>query len=118
MFYRLARFFFRKDGSSASRAIVTVSLVQSFCLNFLLRVIIGVTDSDFISETPFRKFTNLALFLSFVVLALNYVRYHSRYSALSDRWRNAETPVQKRVRGTLVVAAIIFSFLIQFVIIS
>lgn len=114
MFYRMAVFFFRRDGSHAPRAVAFVSLSQAFLIFDFVLIIIHqfqvLRDSTLFKD-------NMALFgaaLNLIFLLLNYWRYRRGYSELSDRWRNVESSLQRKIRGGLVVLGVILPFLSMF----
>jgi hypothetical protein len=107
MFYRLAKFFYKRDGSLAPRAIAIVTLTQVLSIAIVLTLIVRLffdLDQTAIHAKDAGKIGGVA---GIVGLVLNYIRYRKGYSKLSDRWRNAETSEQRRLRGFLVFLGIL-----------
>lgn len=109
IYFRLAKFFFKKDGSFAPRAIAIVTLVQSLILWILIRFTFNIEDSSFIRE----YYKTIVVVFGVSVLVLNYRRYNNKYREYSVRWRGSETSTQRRIRDWLVVLGILISFIIS-----
>ena len=110
VFYRAAKFFYRRDGASASRAVITVSTVQFFIpsaiIVFVQRTLYGgraVTAKH--SKVEAMCFTGLLI----VVTVLNFFRYKDRYRVLRERWKG-EAGVQKTMKGIGVICLILASW--------
>ena len=112
MFYRMAVFFFKRDGSLAPRAVAFVSLSQTLLIISFLTIIIRQFYE--LHETAVYKgqVGKYGAALALILLVLNYWRYRRGYSKLSDRWSNNESLQQKRIRGVLVAFGVVLPFIL------
>lgn len=112
-FYRVAKFFFRKDGTFAPRAVSIVTTVQGMLAGELavaiMRVVLGFDETARMAKDVSK--TAGVVFLA--LLVLNYARYSNKYYKIADRWIGKEDPNHYRTRGILVVAGIVLPFVIM-----
>ena len=109
IFYRVAKFYYRRDGRLASTALISVTTTQvmpaSAFIIFIQKCLYGreITAS----------YSKLGAYLFVVVLLLamflNHLRYKDKYFRLRERWEH-ETKAQQRIRGVAVVIAIVMSW--------
>jgi hypothetical protein len=112
IFYRIAKFFYRGDGSAAIRAVAILSLVQILLVVdfFLLIRILSLQQSDVQGYAKFgRLFGGI---IALVIVTLNTFHFRGKYWRLADRWRQAEeeNPNLHGLRGWLVILAVILPF--------
>lgn len=106
MYYRIGKFYYKRDGRSVMGALVIVSLTQMALAGGISILILRFFFSgDQIASSPV-KGREIGIVIGLIVLILNYFRYKGSYWKLSDRWREKETPAQQRIRGWLVVLSI------------
>lgn len=113
IFYRVAMYFFKRDGTHAPRAIVIVSLIQCLYLSSLIVTISRLIYSTQVTSQYSKLGGQLAGAIIVILVLLNYWRYKRWYSKFNSRWRNSETPTQKKVRGYLVFLGILFPMIIM-----
>lgn len=106
VYYRLAKFFFKKDGTLAARAIMILSLTQLLIVGDITAIIIRFFYN--INET--KNYTALAGQLGgaliTILIVVNFLRYRKSYLKFSKKWGDEEIN-KKIVRGYLVILMII-----------
>ena len=110
VFYRTARFFYRRDGRGAIRALISVSTVQGMVPSALLVLL----QRHFYTRqqlAPYAK-AEAGFFCACLVglLVRNYAVYPRRYQGLRTRW-NDESALRNTLGGMGVIAAIVVSWL-------
>ena len=109
IFYRVAKAYFKRDGSSAITALISVSTVQCMLPSAFLLLL----QKSFYSRESTHTYAKYeALF--FVVcllfaLFLNHIKYKKMYFQLRDRWAG-ESNSDRVFRGIGVVLTIMFSW--------
>jgi uncharacterized membrane protein len=106
MFYRLAKFYYRWDRSSAITAIIGLSFVQACALGcgemFLIRSAYSRSET-----APHSKAYEAVGVVTLVALILlNGWRYHNRYVPLRERWQG-EAPVLRVLKGSGVLLLLV-----------
>lgn len=103
VFYKVAKFFYKRDGIEAARAQAIVTILQSFILidvfGFILQTVVGLERlSEYVKYS-----TYIAAALTSVLFIFNHYRYKNKYWRFADKWRNKETTQQKisRICGVL-----------------
>lgn len=113
VFFRVAKFFYRKDGVDAFRAVCIISVIQGLIFGALLfsvlRLVYKMNEISKYKEIS-GKF---GIALCVILLLFNYFRYKSKYWSFVERWKN-ETFQQSKVRGFLVLGIIFFSIFLVF----
>jgi len=114
IFYRIAKFFYKRDGSTAIRAIGILSLIQLMLIVdfFLLIRVLFLHQADVQGFVKYGR--TIGGVLAIVIVALNFFYFRDKYWRLSDRWRQkeADEPALYRTRGWLVVLAIILPWVL------
>ena len=109
LFYRLAKFFYRRDGAFASRAVITVSTVQfmlpSAIMLFIQKSLYGRDTTSKYSKVEAICFTSVLVF----VVGLNFFKYRDKYRVFREKWKD-ETGSQKRIRGVGIVFLVLASW--------
>jgi hypothetical protein len=108
IFYRIAKFFYRRDGIDAFRAIAIVALMQTL---FLAEIATLILRSMFSKEEIAKyalpiKSSYLGMVVVILFLSLNFFKYRKTYWKFSEKWKDKETPMQHEVRGYLVLLSI------------
>ena len=114
MFYRIAKFYYKKDGVDAICTLFIVSVIQGLLFGAIvfsvLRALYGLLETA--------KYTQLAgkigIVVGILLLVFNFLRYKGKYWRFAERWKDTKTEKQRRIRGILVVVAILFPFLLLF----
>lgn len=113
IFFRVAKFFYKKDGVDAFRAVCIVSVVQILLLGAsffsILRLIYNLSEIS--KFTHFSGKVGGAFY--FLFLIFNYYRYKVKYWKFSKKWNN-ETLQQKKLRGIMVFGVIFLSLFLVF----
>lgn len=111
MYIRMAKYFFKADGSSANRALILLSAFQGLIIIDLISafVIFFFTREDTSGYTNIGKI--LAVAICIIIFYLNMLRYKDKYLHLRDKWVNEEKKV-KQLRGVLIVLALIAPWLV------
>ena len=113
-FYRVAKFFYRKDGIEATRAIATVTFIQGALLSAflvgLLRLFYDLSDIAKFSKIS----STIGLALTIIIAILNYLHYKGKYWKLANKWKDKETKRQKNFRGIFVIFMILVPFILFF----
>lgn len=114
IFYRVAKFYYKRDGSSAFRAVAVLSVMQGMLIVdlFLLIRVLFLHQSDVQDYVKYSRIIGIAL--AILLIALNYLHFKDKYWKLSDRWREKEkdNPTLRKTRGWLVIFAIALPFLL------
>jgi amino acid transporter len=107
IFYRVAKFFYKKDGIDAFTGLCTVGLIQGLTVGVLafsiLRSIYGLSETAKITKGS----GLIGVSIGVLFLIFNYLRYKGKYWRFAEKWTDNETQQQKEVRGLLVVMAIL-----------
>ena len=104
IFFRVAKYFFKKDGSNAQRAFAVVTIVQTLLIGelfFTLDRYLLVTKIS--GDTA--KFVGIVI--AGILLFLNHLRYQGKYFSYRVRWVENENLRAYIVKGFLVIAAIL-----------
>jgi hypothetical protein len=103
--------FYRFNGNNANRAMAILSLFQALLLGV---IVLGCVRTLY----PVSEISKYAKFwgkvgggFGLVLFAFNIFHYRNKYPLLEKRWGNKETLAQSRIRGFLVVLAILFPFI-------
>ncbi|AYZ10811.1 hypothetical protein EGY05_02120 [Chryseobacterium arthrosphaerae] len=109
-YYRVAKFYYKRDGADATTALISVSAVQGWIIiNILL----------FIKETLFNNEKLKYGWVVFLVVMIgilfyNKKKYKNKYLELRSKWINEEKN-NKIFNGILVILTIIFSWSLIFI---
>jgi hypothetical protein len=112
IFYRIAKHYYKRDGSTAFGAVAVLSLIQLMLItDFLLLIrVLFLHQSDVQDYVKYGR--TIGGTLAVIMMVVNYFYYKNKYWRLSDRWRQRETedPTLRKTRGWLVILAIILPF--------
>jgi hypothetical protein len=110
-YYRIAKFYFKRDGLEAFTSVLTISLIKGLYLMslfFLLKDFFFYNREGRIVGT----FEKAALLLVLLLLYLyNKKKYQEKYLFLRDKWTNEEK-YKKRINGFLVIFFILSPLLL------
>ena len=112
IYYRLNRFYLKRDNDSTFTAAMGVSMIQSMII-----LLIGMVFTRLLStRTKFLEFgTPLTIIFSILfilLLIINMNRYRDKYSLFANRWSN-EDIFTRQIRGLLVVVALLFPVILM-----
>ncbi|WP_285010107.1 hypothetical protein [Pedobacter faecalis] len=114
IFYRVAKFFYKKDGIDAFRAVCTVSMIQGLTFGAfvfsILRMIFGLSET----AKHVNSSGGVGIAIGVILLTLNYLRYKGKYWRFAERWKDSETEQQRKLRGALVILAIVLPVFLVF----
>lgn len=112
-YYRITKFYYKKDGSDATTALLTITLILSLFVISIEFIISGYFEI-------YRKISTLEIILILILMFVFYLilkkRYKNKYSSFREKWIK-ETNNNKRLNGFLVILFIL-SPLILIVIIA
>jgi hypothetical protein len=112
IFYRLAKFYYKRDGIEAPRAKGFLTLLQAL----IVLDILGIIFQSLISLKELSKYSKLGGFtgvaIAVVLMIFNDYYYKGKYWRFADRWRNKETTSQKIIRSFLVFLAFLVPILV------
>lgn len=109
IYFRVAKYFFKKDGTSAQRAIAIVTVVQIF----LIGTVLFALDRHLLKlgvSVDVAKY--IGVLIAGIILLLNHIRYKGKYFRYRERWLGREIPKGYKLKGYLVVIAIFIPFLL------
>lgn len=109
-YYRVAKFYYKRDGSDATTALISVSAVQAWIVINILLLIKEV----FFQDTKLTYGWIVFLGVMVVVLIYNKKKYKNKYSELRNRWIH-ENSKDKAINGLIIILTIIFSWLLIFI---
>lgn len=109
-YYRIAKFYYKRDGSDATTALISVAAVQGWIIvNILLFI------KEFFFETEKFKYSWIFFILIMVgIIFYNKKRYKDKYLQFREKWIN-EKKRQKAINGILVILTIIFAWSLIFI---
>jgi len=109
-YYRVAKFYYKRDGSDATTAIISVSSIQAW---LLINVFIFTKNLLFSSE-KFKYSWIFFVFIMVITLFYNYKRYNNKYLEFRNKWIN-ENLDKKRLNGFIIILTIIFAWSLLFI---
>lgn len=114
-YYRIAKFYFKRDGLSAFTALLTVSLIYAF---YLMAFFFLGKDLFFYTEKRSEVYLleKIVLFsILFLIFLYNKKRYKGKYFFFREKW-SKESDKQKQIKGVLVILFIVSPLLLLLVI--
>jgi hypothetical protein len=112
IFYRIAKFYYKRDGSRAFGAVAVVSVMQGVLFADIMIVVLNLFVENATRSEYVKYGRPIGYLLAFSLIAFNYWYFKDTYWKLSDRWREKETSAQRRMRGYLVVLSIFTPFIL------
>ncbi|TPG32647.1 hypothetical protein EAH81_25525 [Flavobacterium pectinovorum] len=114
-YYRIAKFYFKRDGLSAFTALLTVSLIYAF---FLMDFFFLGKDLFFYTEKGNQVYLLekiVLLSILFLIFLYNKKRYKGKYFLFREKW-SKESNKEKQIKGVLVILFIVSPLLLLLVI--
>ncbi|MGV2449779.1 hypothetical protein [Chryseobacterium sp.] len=109
-YYRVAKFYYKRDGSDATTALISISAVQGWLvINILLFI-----KELFFQDIKLKYGWIIFLAVMIGVLIYNKKKYKNKYSELRNRWIH-ENSKDKAINGLIIILTIIFSWLLIFI---
>lgn len=110
-YYRVAKFYYKRDGSSATTALISISAVQGW---IIINILIFIKEL-FFQDINVKKYGWIIFLIVMVsILIYNNIRYKNKYQELRNRWIN-ENRKDKTMNGLIIILTIIFSWLLIFI---
>jgi hypothetical protein len=106
IFYRLAKYFYKKDGSDAFTAVILVSLIELYLLAAIIAPIIYHFYTKEETASQAKLAGQLSAIPALLLLFLNYRRYKGKYTELKQQWIDKQTPLQRKALGILIGMAV------------
>jgi hypothetical protein len=110
IYYRIAKLMFKKDGKTASLALVLISLMQGFFFLLLITPIIRYYYLIQISSHP-KDYGWLAGILYTILIIMNYLSHHKNYEDYCLKW-DKEKGIKRILKGALVIIALFLPMII------
>lgn len=115
IYYRLNKFYYKWDGKNGSTSAIGLSMIQAMTIVSIFIMILRI----FFTKIQMQNFTQhiiwgcTLIFIFFVIL--NTIIYKNKYFHLDEYWKK-ETIQQKRIHGFLVILALVFPWVLFFLI--
>ncbi|MEI3790167.1 MULTISPECIES: hypothetical protein [unclassified Chryseobacterium] len=109
-YYRVAKFYYKRDGADATTALISVSAVQTW---IIINVLLFIKELFFQNE-KLKYGWIVFLFIMIGILIYNKRKYKNKYLELRNKWVN-EKKKEKTVNGLIIILAIIFSWCLIFI---
>ncbi|PZQ98231.1 MAG: hypothetical protein DI539_29580 [Flavobacterium psychrophilum] len=110
-YYRVAKFYFKRDGIGAITALISVTSVQVWVLINILLFVEGL----FYNEIEKFKYYKVIYFVIVIgVFLYNRNRYKNKYLDYRERWKNEDIKL-KRNRGVIIIITIILAWSLIFI---
>ncbi|WP_241310839.1 hypothetical protein [Chryseobacterium arthrosphaerae] len=109
-YYRVAKFYYKRDGADATTALISVSAVQGW---IIINILLFIKEILFNNEKL--KYGWVVFLVVMVgILFYNKKKYKNKYLELRSKWINEEKN-NKIFNGILVILTIIFSWSLIFI---
>ncbi|WP_312306295.1 hypothetical protein [Chryseobacterium sp.] len=109
-YYRVAKFYYKRDGADATTALISVSAVQGW---IIINILLFIKEILFNNEKL--KYGWVVFLVVMVgILFYNKKKYKNKYLELRSKWINEEKN-DKIFNGILVILTIIFSWSLIFI---
>jgi membrane protein YdbS with pleckstrin-like domain len=99
-YYRIAKFYFKRDGSEAVTALLTITLVHFLYLLSIVFFLIGIFEIGRRKTSTLEKTT--IVIVIFLIFLYNKRNYNGKYFNLREKWKN-ETKKMKIRNGILII---------------
>lgn len=112
-YYRVARFFFKRDGTNALSALLSVTSIQFWILVNLFLLLQSLLVEHHARKLFF--YEKAGLFILFIGLVYyNHAKYSKNYLKYRERWQD-ESKNQKVLNGIVVVMTFILAWGLIFI---
>ncbi|MGK6343058.1 hypothetical protein ACMGDK_12520 [Chryseobacterium sp. DT-3] len=109
-YYRVAKFYYKRDGADAATALISVSAVQTW---IIINVLLFIKELFFQNE-KLKYGWIVFLFIMIGILIYNKRKYKNKYLELRNKWVS-EKKKEKTVNGLIIILTIIFSWCLIFI---
>lgn len=114
IYYRINQFFFKRDGRTGTSSLMAVVVIQSGLFLSIYVSIMRVLHGQ--HEREIQEIDKWMPFIIVPVLVLyNYKKHHGKYNHYRFYWKN-ESRNTRVVKGSLVIASILFPWALFFLI--
>ena len=110
VFYRLAKFYYRWDRSSAITAIIGLSFVQNLYVGFKSMIIIKSYYSRIETSAYSKRYALIGSLLLIATIIANFIKYNKTYPAFRERWLD-ESRLKSLIKGVCVLFFILLPLL-------
>ncbi len=115
IFYRMAQFFFKRDGSLADRAIFGVSMIQSLIILTICLIITHFLFSTQYLHSHSKQGGLIAVCITLLFIIYNFRKYKGRYHIYREYWKD-ELHSQRVKKGYLVLFSLIMPWIMIFLV--
>jgi len=107
VYYRASKFFFKRDGSDADRAIWLITGMQAFMAFDLY-----LSFAYFVFEDRGKSHHQIVSIAWFLLLSITYLLNRSRYHGRYDEFQRAysESDLRRSINGLMIICISIFLF--------
>ncbi|MGN6639839.1 MAG: hypothetical protein ACTHJ8_13090 [Mucilaginibacter sp.] len=106
--------FFKWDGTSGSRALIGIAMIQTLLVSEIITVILRMLFLRIQLKPYFKEIALTYVIIGVIFLVLNMRKYAGKYSDYQDHWKN-EPEGKRTLRGILVVLSLIAPWMLFFI---
>lgn len=106
IYFRIAKFFFNRDGSDGVTAISIISLIQACIIVAIIVLILKLTSLFEIVIISGKALGFFSVIIAVALMRVNFLLYKKKYHFLRSKWIN-ESINKKRINGILVIFGIL-----------
>jgi hypothetical protein len=106
IYFRIAKFFFKRDGSDGVTAISIISLMQACIIVAIIVLILKLTSLFEIAIISGKALGCFSAIIAVALMRVNFLFYKKKYHFLRSKWIN-ESINKKRINGILVIFGIL-----------
>lgn len=110
-YYRIAKFYFKRDGIGAVTALISVTAVQSWMIINLLLFLEGIYFNE---NEQLKYYKIIYLVIIATIFFYNKNKYTNKYLEFRKKWKN-ENLKKRRMKGIIIIVTIIFSWCLIFI---
>ena len=110
-FYRISKFYFKRDGSDAITSLLTLTIIIFLYLLDALFLIRELLNFDNKPRTTSLVEKILAVFIILLIYLYNRKKYKDKYLFFREKWINEEKN-KKRINGFIVILFILSPLLL------
>lgn len=110
-YYRVAKFYFKRDGVTAITALISVSSIQVWIILNVLLFLEGLYPSA-VDNFKYSRVIYFSVVIG--VILYNKIRYKNKYLEYRNRW-NDESKGRKKINGIIIILTILISWCLIFI---
>jgi hypothetical protein len=108
IYFRLAHFFFKRDGLSVDTAIFAISIIQFIFLIIALILLTRMLGIDDVIRAYLRFFSITITVASLGLIPINRKRFKGKYLIFRERWLKKELGARKAIGWFFVILSFMF----------